>query len=344
MDLQEFYNGKKIVVTGGASFIGSHLTESLVELGSQVIVVDNLSSGSLRHLAGVIEEIEFHEMDARDTSTLGKLSKNTDVLFHLAATHGGRGYIDTHPVECISNMALDYDVFSTFAKQGTQAIVHASSACTYPTVLQDSETELNYLAEYQSGFKEPGQAFPDGEYGWAKLMGELQLKAISKQYGTLTTAARIFTAYGERENLSHAAVALIAKAMLKLDPFPIWGNGEQTRNFTYVKDTVKGILIAGANAGSIDALNVGTSQHVTINEIVKIIFDCVGWSPRNIDYQLEMPVGVKSRASDNTLIKKISGWEPATSIEYGVKATYEYLEHNRDKITVTSLNAGLMER
>ena len=179
-------------------------------------------------------------------------------------------------------MLLDHTVFAAAAAAGTAKIVFASSACVYPTNLQ-ADTELRLLLrEADANFEEPGKAFADGEYGWAKLMGELQLRAFCKQFGLSGIACRIFTAYGERENESHAVIALIAKAAARLDPFPIWGDGLQTRNFTYVQDTITGMALGGVLLDGFDVINVGTENHYTILDLLEEIFRIVDWRPRSL--------------------------------------------------------------
>lgn len=342
-NLKKFYKKKNVLITGGASFIGSHLAEYLVTFGSKIKVIDNLSSGKEKNLSTIIDDIEFIEDDVRNEDTINKHTKNIDYVFNLAAMHGGRGYIETHPVESVNNMVLDHIVFSNASKNSVEKIVHASSACVYPTNLQDSETERNYLKEEDANFIEPGKAFSDGEYGWAKLMGELQLQAFNKQYGITGVASRIFTAYGERENETHAAIALIAKAALKIDPYPIWGDGLQTRNFTYVKDTVKGLALSGTIEGGFQALNIGSSNHNTVIELCETIFKTLNWEPKNIDFQLDRPVGVKSRASDNTKIIELFNWEPETSLEDGVKSTADWYIDNLDREKLKDLENLLLE-
>jgi UDP-glucose 4-epimerase len=108
-------------------------------------------------------------------------------------------------------------------------------------------------------------------------------------------ACRIFTAYGERENESHAVISLAAKAAARLDPFPIWGGGLQTRNSTYVQDTVTGMALGGAVLEGFDVINIGIETHYTILDLLEEIFRVVGWRPKVIDEQLDKPVGVKSR-------------------------------------------------
>jgi UDP-glucose 4-epimerase len=153
-------------------------------------------------------------------------------------------------------------------------IVLASSACTYPTNLQDDKNSRLLLRESDANSEESGKAFADGEYGWAKLMGELQLHAFYKQKGISSVACHIFTAYGERENESHAVIALIAKAVARLASFPILGDGLQTRNFTYVHDTVTGMALGGTMLEGFEVINVGTETHYTILDLLEEIF-CV---------------------------------------------------------------------
>ena len=225
------YANRSVLITGGASFIGSHLAELLVDAGAAVSVADDLSSGRLENLGSIQSQVRFLKGDLRDPEFAGFAAKNQEIVFHLAASHGGRGYIDTHPVECTNNMLLDHTVFAAAATAGAAKIVFASSACVYPTSLQSDKNVRLLLKEADANFEERGKAFADGEYGWAKLMGELQLRAFCKQFGLSGIACRIFTAYGERENESHAVIALIAKTAARLDPFPIWGDGLQNSQF-----------------------------------------------------------------------------------------------------------------
>jgi UDP-glucose 4-epimerase len=342
--LSDFYPNRKVVVTGGASFIGSHLVELLVKNGASVTVVDDLSSGSLSHLANVRESITFIQGDLRDPQFAQQSLKGNEILFHLAAQHGGRGYIETHPVECVNNMLLDHVVYAAGVEGGARKIVFASSACAYPTNLQASASSRLLLKESDANFEEPGKAFSDGEYGWAKIMGELQLRAFCKQYGIDGVACRIFTAYGERENESHAVVALIAKAVAQLDPYPIWGDGLQTRNFTYVQDTVMGLALSAASLTGFQTINVGSSSHHTILELIEAIFAHLNWRPAVIKRELDKPVGVLSRAADNTKCREELGWEPSWSLADGVGRTIDWFVANLDPARQARLAELLLER
>jgi UDP-glucose 4-epimerase len=336
--------GRRVLVTGGASFIGSHLVELLVSSGATVRVADDLSSGRRSNLDAVASDVEILIGDLRDPDVAARAVAGREIMFHLAAMHGGRGYIETHPVECMNNMLLDHVVLKASADAGIAKFVHASSACVYPTSLQASAEDRLLLKETDANFDEVGGAFADGEYGWAKLMGEMQVRAFHKQFGFDGIACRIFTAYGERENPSHAVIALIAKALAKIDPYPIWGDGTQTRNFTYVKDTVRGLALAAVHVSGFDVINVGSPVHTSINELIDAIFKIVEWTPAEIDRQLDKPVGVLSRAADVTKSEAVLGWSPATSIVDGVQPTIEWCQETFGAEDFAQLERALMER
>jgi UDP-glucose 4-epimerase len=333
------YAGRSVLVTGGASFIGSHLVDRLLDLEAAVVVVDDFSSGRRENLARLPEDrIVVHDLADR-AATLAELPQ-CEYVFHLAAVHGGRGFIEHVPDEILVNLVIDNAVFEACRRGGTRRLVYASSACVYPTVLQSSETDRLLLSEHDAGFVRPGCAFADGAYGWCKLMGEFQLEQVVRRAPFSAVSARLFTAYGERENETHAAIALIAKAALRLDPFPVWGTGRQTRNFTYVADAVTGLLLLGALEDGADfrAVNVGASRHYTILEFLDSLFDVLGWRPQAIECEYGRPVGVASRASDNTLITDLVGWEPSTPLEEGIANTVAwYLERPDRPVDARSL-------
>ncbi len=337
------WNNIRVLVTGGASFIGSHLSERLVHLGANVCIADNLSSGKLSNIENIKKRIEFMEGDLKDFGFASEASRDCDVVFHLAADHGGRGYITTNPANCVTNMALDNIVFETAHKNDVERITFASSACTYPTDIQKGKVRLK---EDMVSFDKRGGAFSDEEYGWAKLMGEMSLRAYYKQHGTKAASVRIFTAYGPRENETHAIIALIAKAFIRQTPFEIWGNGEQSRNFTYIDDIVSGLILACEHVEDGSAVNAGTNEFISLRRAAKEIFGIMGWSPPGgVRYLVDKPVGVKHRAADISYAKKITGWEPRYTFAKGLEETINwYLENNDLKNIKENLQLLLMSR
>jgi nucleoside-diphosphate-sugar epimerase len=349
------WRNKIVLVTGGASFIGSHLVDSLLKEGAIVKIADDFSSGKLGNLeyelkkvstgTWIFNNLSIWQGDLKEKSFTRSMMKDVDTVFHLAALHGGRGYIHSHPAQCCTNMVLDQLVFEEAWRAGVERICFASSACVYPSYLQN-ETGSSYLLKEEDA--DPfirDKAFADLEYGWAKLMGEMALKAYHKQFGMKTSSVRIFTAYGPRENETHAIIALIAKAFIQMDPYIIWGNGEQDRNFTYVQDIVDALMLAAEKIDDGSPANAGRDDRITINKTAKLIFDIVRWKPKLVKHDMSEPVGVASRAADLTRAKKILGWKPRISYREGFKKTVEWYFTNRNVEDVrATLDRLLMER
>jgi len=331
-DPQEKWIGKNVLVTGGASFIGSHLAEKLVSLGANVTVVDDLSSGNLENLSTVKNKIKFIKKDLEyiEKDEIREIFRDKNIVFHLAAVHGGRGYIQTHPADVCSNLSIDHHVFEAIADSSNsmENLVFASTACVYPPDKQNKGSNYQ-LKENDSDPKLlDGYMSADIEYGWGKLMSEMQLNAFINQYGIKGCPVRFVTAYGPRENESHAIIALIYKTLQKMDPFSIWGNGQQERDFTYVEDIVDGTILASERVFNGVPINLGTGQKHKLIDVAQLIFDLVNWKPTNIKFETSMPVGPWSRALDNTRARKLLGWRPKFSLEQGLKKTIEWYKQS----------------
>lgn len=325
----DFWQEKPVIVTGGASFIGSHLVDKLCSLGARVTVVDNLSSGVMENLDESKQKIaSFINMDLEYShiNEIVNIFRGNDIVFHLAATHGGRGYIDTHPADVCSNFSIDHHTFEAATMSGVEKVVTASSACVYPPSLQERYDNDYLLREDDSDISDLSKPLSsDLEYGWAKLMAEVQLKAFAKQYGLKGCAARFVTAYGERENETHAIIALIHKANERMNPFVIWGTGEQSRDFTYVSDIVDGTILAAekkeADGGM--PINLGTGKRYKLREVASEIFEMMDFHPK-LAFDTAKPTGVVSRALDVSKARELLGWEPKVSLSEGLKRTIKW--------------------
>ena len=223
-------------------------------------MAENFSSGERKHLENI--DCELIEGNLLDSEFCNKSTKDIEVIFHLAADHGGRGYIDSHPVECSTNLILDGQVFRHGHKNDAEKIIFASSGCVYPTSAQMDVTKEVFL--YEDLVKPPYEA--DDLYGWAKLMAELTLKAYHQQHGLQTASCRYFTVYGPRCTENHAVMAMIARGYLKLDPFEVWGDGEQIRNWTYVDDIVSGTISAAEKIHDGTSINLGTTERIKVKD------------------------------------------------------------------------------
>lgn len=338
-----FYSGKKVFVTGGAGFIGSALVDRLLDLGAIVTIGDNLSTGSFENLervfhqhhiplhgnAGGFETEQKHRflnLNFEEFAETQKALQGQEIVFHLAANIGGRGYIATHPADCCEGFSVNQNVVKAAHLSGVERLLFASSACVYPTELQ-SEYGSEYLLKEEDAFKD-GWGNADETYGWAKLMGEEIVKAYHEQYGLKGSVTRYVTAYGPYENDTHAIIALIRRAVEHQDPYTIWGSGQQDRDFTYVDDIVSGTLMTCEKITDGSAVNLGTAKRYTMDEACEIIFDILGWHPQKIFHDTTKPEGVKTRALNNEKARSL-GWQPQFDLRAGLERTIDWFQKNR---------------
>jgi nucleoside-diphosphate-sugar epimerase len=333
------WTGCVVLVTGGASFIGSHLVDALVARGAGVRVVDDLSSGKIENLHQHIANgtIEFVQADLRQPGVARMAVQGIDVVFHLAADHGGRGYVDLHQAGPASNLLLDGVVFWEALKAGVQKVAFASSGCVYPNQLQSDPHKEVYLTE--DLVKPPYDA--DNMYGWAKLMAELTLKAYHREYGMKTASCRYFTVYGPRGVENHAVIALIAKAFIGQDPFEVWGDGSQVRNWTYVDDIVRGTILAAERIDDGTGVNLGTMERVRVIDAVNMVLEFTGHQPE-IKFRLDMPTGPLNRVADNALARKLLGWEPQVTFREGLKRTIDWYTSTKSRQEVQATLSGML--
>jgi nucleoside-diphosphate-sugar epimerase len=333
------WSEKKVLVTGGASFIGSALVDALVEREARVRVVDNLSSGKLsnlrRHLAAAT--VEFVEADLLEPGVAREAMEGIDVVFHLAADHGGRGYVDLHQTACATNLALDGQIFRAGCEAGVEKLVFASSGCVYPNYLQTNPERILYLTEDKVG--PPYDA--DNLYGWAKLMGEMTLRAYAREHGMRSASCRYFTVYGERGHENHAVIAMIARAFIGQNPFIVWGNGEQIRNWTYVGDIVAGTILAAERIDDGTAVNLGTTERVRVLDAVHEVLRYTGHSAE-IELHPEMPTGPMNRVADNSLAARLLGWEPRVKFREGLHRTIDWYFSTKSREEVAAQLAQLL--
>jgi UDP-glucose 4-epimerase len=339
-----------VLVTGGASFISSHLIDKLVEFGASITVVDDLSNGKKENLVNSWDKIKFIHQDLEYISKkeITDIFTGNEIVFHFAADHGGRGYIDTHPADVCSNFAIDHHVFEACSNTNVEKVIFSSSACVYPTELQNKIGSDYKLKEDDSDPENlDGFLSADVEYGWAKLMSEVQMKSFYKQYGLKGCPVRFVTAYGPREDETHAIIALIYKAIEKMDPYEIWGDGNQERDFTYVEDIVSGSILAAEKISDMTPVNLGTGQRYKIIDVVKMICKILNWMPSSFNFDTSKPSGALSRSLDNTRAKELLGWEPKFSLKEGLEKTVKwYIEQHKitGKVNQSLLFEHLVEK
>ena len=333
------WNNRRVLVTGGASFIGSHLVEALVDRGARVHVVDDLSSGKLENIQACVDagKVTFVEADLREPGVARQAMEGIEVVFHLAADHGGRGYVDLHQAGPASNLFLDGVVFWEAHKAAVDKVVFASSGCVYPSFLQSQPDQEVYLTE--DVVKPPHDA--DNMYGWAKLMGEMTLQAYHREYGMKTASCRYFTVYGPGGVENHAVMAMIARAFVGQNPFEVWGDGTQVRNWTYIDDIVEGTILSAEKIDDGTAVNLGTMERVRVLDAAQLVLDYTGHNA-TIKLRPEMPTGPLNRVANNALAKRLLGWEPVVPFAEGLRRTVDWYFATKDRCAVRRVLGHLL--
>ena len=318
----------KTVVTGAAGFIGANLVRALLHEGREVRAVDNVSRGSEKNLNGL--DLEVVHADLRDWNRTKMAIEGADVLYHLAAKVGSIDYLHGSNLAEFdalqSNLAIDTNVFRAAKEFGISKIVYASSVSVYPI---KEQTKLN--ARFREEDTEPID--PEGGYGWAKLVGEIQLAMM----GSRAAAARIFNAYGEFSEYGETAQvvpALIRKAInYPREEFVVWGDGSQTRNLVYIGDVVEALIRMESKASNPPLiLNIGNERTVPVRELANVV---VKTSKKEIygRFDTSKPVGPLSRIPDITKAKETIGWFPRVSLEDGIRLTYEWMANEMDVVS-----------
>lgn len=314
----------KTIVTGGSGFIGSHLVKRLLDEGRDVVVVDDFSRGTKQNLADLNIQVECRNSDLRDYQQVAKSLADADAVFHFAACVGSVEYLHGDQQAELktlqSNLAIDTNIFRKCMELNVKKIVYASSVSVYPIDLQQksgttfSEEDLKYYN-------------PEGGYGWAKLLGEIQLAWLKN---SKIGIARIFNIYGPNNALgktSQVIPSLICKAIdYSQKDFVVWGDGTQSRCFTYISDCIDALMKLEEKASNPPlTVNIGSDYTITVAEIVQEI---VKISRKKIDvkYDLSKPVGPISRTANISRAEKLLQWRPKVKLEEGLKQTYRWVE------------------
>jgi len=312
---------EKILVTGAGSFIGHHLVRYLKNKGYWVRGVDI----KYPEFSSKDEADEFLLLDLRDFKNCQESVKGIDKVYTLAANMGGIGFITEVKAEVMrDNVLINVNMAEASRLAGVKRLFYSSSACVYPTFKQENP-EVVALKE-----NDAYPADPDNEYGWEKLFSERIYKSYYGDYGLEVRIARyhnIFGPEGTYEGGREKAPAALGRKIALAkdgDEIEIWGDGKQTRSFCYIDDCLEGTFRL-MESDFREPLNIGSDRLVTIDEMVDIIAKIAG---KNIKkkHLLDKPQGVRGRNSDNTLCKKVLGWQPKIFLEEGLEKTYKWIE------------------
>ncbi len=316
-------NNKLVVVTGAGGFIGGHLVASLRQRGySNLRAVDfkPLSEWEQR-----FDDVENLSLDLNLRENCETAADGAHEIYNLAANMGGMGFIEHNKALCMLSVLINTHMLQAALKHRVQRYFYSSSACVYN-------------ADRQKTFEAPSlkeeDAYPamaeDG-YGWEKLFSERMCRHFREDFGLATRMARFHNVYGPhgtwdggREKAPAAICRKVIEAKVSgKHEIEIWGSGEQTRSFMYIDDCLKGVDKI-MHSDIVDAINLGSSEAVSINQLVDIAEEIAGIKLHR-RYKLDAPKGVNGRNSDNALIQKLLGWEPDTPLRVGLEKTYRWI-------------------
>ena len=311
-----------VVVAGGGGFIGGWLARSLVEAGAAVRVVDIKPLDEWHQRFDGAENLV---LDLRDADACRTAVAGTKWVYDLACNMGGMGFIESHKAECMLSVLIGTHLLLAARDEGVNRFFFSSSACVYAAAKQESP-DVEPLREADAY-----PAMPEDGYGWEKLFIERLWRHFTEDFGLTTRVARYHNVYGPygafdggREKAPAAISRKVAAAVLSGNhEIEIWGDGKQTRSFTFIDDCLEGTQRL-MRSDVDEPINIGSSELVTVNELVDIV-EAVAGVKLERNYKLDAPLGVRGRNSDNTLVQERLGWEPSTSLATGMERTYRWI-------------------
>jgi nucleoside-diphosphate-sugar epimerase len=309
-------------VAGAGGFIGGHLVDSLLRDGHEVRAVDHKPDKAWFQR---FEGAENLTLDLRRRKQCLRATAGMDLVYNLATEMGGMGFIESNKATCMLSVLINTHMLEAAVDQGVERFFFSSSACVYRASAQESPDVEPLREEYAY------PAMPEDGYGWEKLFSERMCRHFSEDFGVHTRVARYHNVYGPhgtfeggREKAPAAICRKIAEAKLSgHHEIEVWGDGEQTRSFSYIDDCIKGTRLIMHSDVS-DPINLGSSELVTINQLVDIVEEIADIEVAR-NYNLDAPQGVRGRTSDNTRIQSILGWEPSIPLREGLERTFRWI-------------------
>jgi GDP-D-mannose 3',5'-epimerase len=313
---------RPIVVAGAGGFIGGHLVARLRAEGRPVRAVD---IKPLSEWYQVFDDTENVVADLKLREECERVCTGADQVYQLAADMGGMGFIEHHKGLCMLSVLTNTHMLLAAVDAGVSRFFYSSSACVYAADKQLSP-DVTPLKE-----SDAYPAMAEDGYGWEKLFSERMCRHFREDFGLATRVARYHNVYGPhgtweggREKAPAAICRKVIHAKHRREPtIEIWGDGSQTRSFMYIDDCIHGTL-AIAGSGILEPINLGSSELVTVNQLVDIVEEIAGIELRR-SYNLGAPKGVNGRNSDNTMIRRELGWEPSIRLRDGMERTYRWI-------------------
>ncbi len=326
-----WYSRKRILITGGAGFIGSWLVEALAQLNADVYVVDNLWRGSLENLRNqegsfsIDLQDHFFHADLQDFSIAQEVCEKSkpDIVFHLADIVAGVDYVFANePFVFRVNNLINSNLFTAAYQNGVKRVVYPGTACSYPKQLQGQPGGAPLLEEQMY------PADPESAYGWSKLMGEYELELLGKFTPMQVGILRLHNVYGPRAILSKKRSQVIPSLIRKTICHPqeelvVWGSGLQTRDFVFVGDVVDALLRSGLKGMNKGPIQIASGYETSLSKLASLIVNISG-KDIPIQFDTSKPEGDKGRCGNPEKAKHLLGWEVFTTLEEGLRYTFDW--------------------
>lgn len=315
--LREHYRARRVCVTGGAGFIGGHVVDALLSLGARITVIDDLSNSAADHLAELVElepeRVSFLHASILDEEALREAFEGAETVFHLAAIGSVQRSV-AEPVRC-------WTVNAT----GTVRVLEAARRAVVARVVNSSSSSV--YGDQAALPKHEGMALePLSPYAASKAAGEAAVRSWCASYKMSAVSLRYFNVFGPRQAADSAYAAVVAafmRAVLSDGPVTIFGDGQQSRDYTFVANAVLANLLAGAAPRELsgEAVNVGTGRRVTLLELAKLVADACARPRPRVEHAPPRPADVRHSQADTDAAHKLLGYTPAVTIEEGLAAT-----------------------
>jgi len=320
--VRDFYKSRKVLVTGGAGFVGSHVVEMLVGMGADITIpVRKTTDRSF--LAPVRDNIEVVEAELSNRRDVERCISSKDVVLHLAAAKGG-GIVHSmahHGSLFRDNMSTFINVLDAARQEAIPRFLVVSSACVYPRELEIPIRELDGF----TGVPEPTNA----GYGWSKRMEEYMALAFADEFGMNVGIVRPFNAYGPRDDFfrdtNHVIPGLITRLFGGENPLVVWGTGQQTRSFLYVTDFARGVLMAGARSDVRGPLNLCSEEEISIGDLARLIVEASQLDVP-IRFDTDKPDGQPRRAGDGKQARELLGFNSEIPLSEGIRRTINWYD------------------
>ena len=312
----------KYLIAGAGGFIGGHLVKRLMNEGHEVVCADIKPK---EYWFQIFDQNENYSLDLKEYQNCLKVSKNVDYVLNMACNMGGMGFIENNKAECMLSVLINTNLLRACLLNDIKKYFFSSSACVYNA----SKQEKIFIPGLKEEDAYPAQ--PEDGYGWEKLFSERMCRHFTEDFKLATSVARYHNIFGPlgtfdggREKAPAALCRKIIEAKInKKVEIDVWGDGEQTRSFLFIDDCLNGTFDL-FKSDYHEPLNIGSEEQVSINQMISIIEEIASYKVRK-NYQLDKPLGVRGRSSDNRLVNKKLDWSPKLNLKQGLELTYSWI-------------------